>query len=80
MRRLIIAHGQQIPILRAAFNPFFQQYGSVMADEIKKVVLAYSGGLDTSAILKWLQEAYQCEVVTFTADLGQGEEVEPARA
>lgn len=47
---------------------------------IKKVVLAYSGGLDTSVIAKWLQEEYQCEVVTFTADLGQGEEVEPARA
>ena len=46
---------------------------------VKKVVLAYSGGLDTSVILKWLQEAYGCEVVTFTADLGQGEEVEPAR-
>jgi argininosuccinate synthase len=50
-----------------------------MAREIKKVVLAYSGGLDTSVILKWLQEAYDCEVVTFTADLGQGEELEPAR-
>ncbi len=48
--------------------------------DIKKVVLAYSGGLDTSVIAKWLQETYQCEVVTFTADLGQGEEVEPARA
>ena len=47
--------------------------------DIKKVVLAYSGGLDTSVIVKWLQETYQCEVVTFTADLGQGEEVEPAR-
>jgi argininosuccinate synthase len=47
--------------------------------KVKKVVLAYSGGLDTSVILKWLQESYQCEVVTFTADLGQGEEVEPAR-
>ena len=47
--------------------------------EIKKVVLAYSGGLDTSIILKWLQETYDCEVVTFTADLGQGEELEPAR-
>lgn len=46
----------------------------------KKVVLAYSGGLDTSVIAKWLQETYQCEVVTFTADLGQGNEVEPARA
>ena len=48
--------------------------------DIKKVVLAYSGGLDTSIILKWLQEEYNCEVVTFTADIGQGEEVEPARA
>jgi len=48
--------------------------------DIKKVVLAYSGGLDTSIILKWLQETYGCEVVTFTADIGQGEEVEPARA
>ena len=48
--------------------------------DIKKVVLAYSGGLDTSVILKWLQQTYGCEVVTFTADLGQGEELEPARA
>lgn len=48
--------------------------------DVKKVVLAYSGGLDTSVILKWLQDEYQCEVVTFTADLGQGEELEPARA
>lgn len=48
--------------------------------DIKKVVLAYSGGLDTSVILRWLQETYSCEVVTFTADIGQGEEVEPARA
>lgn len=48
--------------------------------KINKVVLAYSGGLDTSVILRWLQDVYQCEVVTFTADLGQGEEVEPARA
>jgi argininosuccinate synthase len=48
--------------------------------DIKKVVLAYSGGLDTSVILKWLQDTYQCEIVTFTADLGQGEELEPARA
>jgi argininosuccinate synthase len=48
--------------------------------DINKVVLAYSGGLDTSVILRWLQEEYDCEVVTFTADLGQGEEVEPARA
>jgi len=48
--------------------------------EVKKVVLAYSGGLDTSIILKWLTDTYRCEVVTFTADIGQGEEVEPARA
>ena len=48
--------------------------------DIKKVVLAYSGGLDTSIILKWLEETYGCEVVTFTADIGQGEEIEPARA
>jgi len=47
--------------------------------KINKVVLAFSGGLDTSVILKWLQDTYQCEVVTFTADIGQGEEVEPAR-
>src|SRR5690242_12107296 len=48
--------------------------------KIKKVVLAYSGGLDTSVILKWLVENYGCDVVTFTADIGQGEELEPARA
>src|SRR3954466_4094826 len=53
---------------------------SVGPAAVKKVVLAYSGGLDTSVILKWLQETYRCEVVTFTADLGQGEELEPARA
>jgi argininosuccinate synthase len=50
-----------------------------MPDAVEKVVLAYSGGLDTSVILRWLQETYRCEVVTFTADLGQGEELEPAR-
>ena len=50
-----------------------------MISQIKKVVLAYSGGLDTSVILRWLQDTYGCEIVTFTADLGQGEEVEPAR-
>ena len=50
-----------------------------MADTVKKIVLAYAGGLDTSVILRWLQETYRCEVVTFTADLGQGEELEPAR-
>ena len=58
-------------------QPFF--LGNVMATA-NKVVLAYSGGLDTSVIVRWLQESYQCEVVTFTADIGQGEEVEPARA
>jgi argininosuccinate synthase len=51
-----------------------------MTDKINRVVLAYSGGLDTSVIMKWLQQTYACEVVTFTADLGQGEEIEPARA
>jgi argininosuccinate synthase len=51
-----------------------------MTNPVRKVVLAYSGGLDTSVILKWLQDQYHCEVVTFTADIGQGEEVEPARA
>ena len=51
-----------------------------MIKDIKKIVLAYSGGLDTSVILKWLQQEYRCEVVTFTADLGQKEEIEPARA
>ncbi len=53
---------------------------STKVKNVKKVVLAYSGGLDTSVILKWLQDEYQCEVVTFTADLGQGEELEPARS
>ena len=53
--------------------------GESKKGDIKKVVLAYSGGLDTSIILKWLQTEYGCEVVTFTADLGQGEELEPAR-
>ncbi len=53
---------------------------SAKIKNVKKVVLAYSGGLDTSVILKWLQDEYQCEVVTFTADLGQGEELEPARS
>ena len=50
-----------------------------MRDTVKKVVLAYSGGLDTSVILRWLQDTYRCDVVTFTADLGQGEELDPAR-
>src|SRR6266496_990284 len=53
--------------------------GPYKKGDIKKVVLAYSGGLDTSVILKWLQTTYGCEVVTFTADLGQGEELGPAR-
>src|SRR5258708_26288758 len=53
--------------------------GGAQKHEAKKVVLAYSGGLDTSIILKWLQTTYRCEVVTFTADLGQGEELAPAR-
>src|SRR6059058_2348920 len=52
---------------------------TVKSGDVKKIVLAYSGGLDTSVILRWLQETYRCEVVTFTADLGQGEELEPAR-
>src|SRR6201989_1948610 len=50
-----------------------------MSEAARKVVLAYSGGLDTSVILRWLQETYRCEVVTFTADIGQGEELAPAR-
>src|SRR5215510_10639580 len=56
----------------------FSAHEFIMSD-IKKVVLAYSGGLDTSVILKWLQDNYDAEVVTFTADIGQGEELEPAR-
>ncbi len=52
---------------------------SHMSKDIKKIVLSYSGGLDTSIMLKWLQEHYQAEIITFTADLGQGEELEPAR-
>jgi len=62
------------------FILFQQAESQVSTNSIKKVVLAYSGGLDTSVILKWLQETYGCEVVTFTADIGQGEDVEPARA
>src|SRR5438045_9784320 len=63
-----------IPIVR----PLFRGFG-MSKRGIKKVVLAYSGGLDTSIILKWLQTEYGAEVVTFTADLGQGGEIEPAR-
>tara|TARA_E500000178_G_scaffold346552_1_gene398360 strand:+ start:767 stop:2029 length:1263 start_codon:yes stop_codon:yes gene_type:complete len=62
---------------RLIFHDFL---GFLSMSDINKVVLAYSGGLDTSVIVRWLQETYQCEVVTFTAGLGQGEEVEPARA
>ncbi|MGY9014012.1 MAG: argininosuccinate synthase domain-containing protein, partial [Rhodospirillales bacterium] len=50
-----------------------------MSTSVKKVVLAYSGGLDTSVILRWLEDTYGCEIVTFTADIGQGEELGPAR-
>src|SRR5580704_205573 len=60
-------------------GPFDKHGFSMAKGDVKKVVLAYSGGLDTSIILKWLQTTYGCEVVTFTADLGQGEELEPAR-
>jgi argininosuccinate synthase len=62
-------------------RPFYPASSIAMSNpSIKKVALAYSGGLDTSVILRWLEETYGCEVVTFTADIGQGEEVEPARA
>jgi argininosuccinate synthase len=62
-----------------AFSSRFSGRKLMSKDGINKVVLAYSGGLDTSIIVKWLQDEYQCEVVTFTADIGQGEEVEPVR-
>ena len=63
-----------------ATAPVGQDHNAAVSDRtVKKVVLAYSGGLDTSVILRWLQSTYACEVVTFTADLGQGEELEPAR-
>ena len=64
---------------RLFLDPSDRKTPVAMSDTIKRVVLAYSGGLDTSVILKWLQIEYGCEVVTFTADLGQGEELEPAR-
>jgi len=63
-----------------AASAALQAAASAAKPSVKKVVLAYSGGLDTSIILKWLQDEYHCEVVTFTADIGQGEEIEPARA
>jgi argininosuccinate synthase len=77
-RRLARVSGPPIsaPTTRALAR---DQPGNPMAKDVKKVVLAYSGGLDTSVILKWLQTTYGCEVVTFTADLGQGDELEPAR-
>src|SRR4030088_861059 len=65
------------PVRRTAERTAMAQ--SDAKNSVKKVVLAYSGGLDTSIILKWLQTTYGCEVVTFTADLGQGEELGPAR-
>jgi argininosuccinate synthase len=80
-----LASGRRVPIVRAHFGrpaPLKAQGFSMPANgkkDVKKVVLAYSGGLDTSIILKWLQTTYGAEVVTFTADLGQGEELEPAR-
>src|ERR1700742_4688269 len=64
---------------RASRNPL-EGFPAMTQPAVNRVVLAYSGGLDTSVILKWLRETYNCEVVTFTADLGQGEELEPARA
>ncbi len=67
------------PMYRGGIAPKTPKFGDCRMSAPKKVVLAYSGGLDTSIILKWLQTEYGCEVVTFTADLGQGEELEPAR-
>jgi argininosuccinate synthase len=73
MARILQKSGYNIPLLNLS--------GPInMSHAVNKVVLAYSGGLDTSIIAKWLSETYSCEVVTFTADIGQGEEVEPARA
>ena len=70
-----------IPGARTNIASFLHEKSRLpMSDKINRIVLAFSGGLDTSVILKWLQQTYQCEVVTFTADLGQGEELEPARA
>jgi argininosuccinate synthase len=79
----VVAHGRCPPCLPRvplrATCPRFKEAPPMAVRDVKKVVLAYSGGLDTSVILKWLQTTYKCEVVTFTADLGQGEELEPAR-
>ena len=74
--------GAAIPTPPASANSILFPERKLMSKpktSVKRVVLAYSGGLDTSIILKWLQTAYGCEVVTFTADLGQGDELEPAR-
>src|SRR6266851_5494467 len=78
----LLASVTGLPIVPARFDRSHCQDFSMPKDgtkDVKKVVLAYSGGLDTSIILKWLQTTYGCEVVTFTADLGQGEELGPAR-
>src|SRR3954452_15530866 len=64
---------------KAPAPPIPRSLNPSMSESIRRVVLAFSGGLDTSVILKWLQQTYRCEVVTFTADLGQGEELGPAR-
>jgi argininosuccinate synthase len=79
---MVLARQGFVPIVPPKFGPAAGPQTlkvSMSKDGVKKVVLAYSGGLDTSIILKWLQTTYGCEVVTFTADLGQGEELEPAR-
>ena len=79
----VLAGAAISPIVRREFPAQSKRHAMAAKGakgKVKKVVLAYSGGLDTSIILKWLQETYGCEVVTFTADLGQGEELEPARA
>ena len=76
-----VADSPNVPaVLRPLALQLSDCTGTHMSGDIKKIVLAYSGGLDTSVILRWLQDNYRCEVVTFTADLGQGEELEPARA
>ena len=75
-----VLSGTALAPRRAAARPVAaRRLVPACSSKINKVVLAYSGGLDTSIILKWLKEVYDCEVVTFTADLGQGEELEPAR-
>src|SRR5687768_12593651 len=75
----MVAWGWAPSISRGAFADRQPRTSPMPDKRVNKVVLAYSGGLDTSIILKWLQTTYRCEVVTFTADLGQGEELEPAR-